>query len=54
MIRCAICGRVARVSTIRQRWIDGGGFGPVPDAAIVHPACDRHDAIAAALRERTS
>jgi hypothetical protein len=40
---CAICGKEITDSdftTISQHWIDGGGFGKVPDTEIVHLDCD--------------
>jgi hypothetical protein len=41
---CAICGRPfegTTVTTIRQAWIDAGGWGSIPDHAIVHARCDK-------------
>lgn len=52
---CAICGKTKRndLCTIRQSWLDAGGFGYVPPAARVHPECDaqeQHDLKAGKLK----
>lgn len=40
---CAICNQPfqrSEESTVRQSWIEAGGWGTIPVAAIVHPRCD--------------
>lgn len=42
-MECAICKikfKSDEASTIRQSWIDAGGWGRVPEFAVVHPKCD--------------
>ena len=46
--KCAICNkplnfRRNELSTIRQQWIDCGGWGKVPKHAIVHVVCDNRE-----------
>ena len=46
MGRCGICYRKFRNrdwTTVRQRWLDNGGFGSIPDYAIVHTTCDKEE-----------
>ena len=40
---CPICGKTGgdrRIFTIRESWIQAGGFGSIPDSAWVHIRCD--------------
>jgi hypothetical protein len=49
---CAICKKpieAKQLATIRQAWIDAGGWGTIPQEAIVHTRCD-----AAEKRRRAS
>ncbi len=38
--KCAICGKSHGYLTVRQSWLDAGGYGYVPPKARVHMACD--------------
>ena len=43
-MECAICQKPFKdddVTTIRQSWIDLGGYGKIPKYAIVHVHCDK-------------
>lgn len=43
---CAICKVVKkneRWMTVRQSWLDAGGFGIVPPKARAHPSCDKKE-----------
>jgi hypothetical protein len=43
IVICAICGEAAdgeQYFTVRESWIQAGGFGSIPDEAIVHVRCD--------------
>lgn len=43
---CAICSQPLKddeLSTVRQKWLDAGGYGQVPDEAIVHQVCDEKE-----------
>lgn len=45
-MQCAICKKEFKegeYSTVRQSWIKAGGWGDIPDDAIVHPACDQRE-----------
>jgi hypothetical protein len=43
-IICAICHQEGSdLHTVRESWTQAGGWGSIPDAAIVHPACDRKE-----------
>lgn len=45
-MNCAICGKEfgeGQYSTVRETWLKAGGWGDIPDAAIVHPACDQDE-----------
>jgi hypothetical protein len=43
---CGICGKTYvgkshnPTFTVRESWIQAGGWGSIPDAAIVRPTCD--------------
>ena len=42
-MNCAICDKPIlehQLSTVRETWLINGGFGSVPDSAIVHLLCD--------------
>jgi len=43
---CAICGKEFKKNeeaTVREAWLKAGGFGSIPDHAVVHPACDARE-----------
>jgi predicted transcriptional regulator len=43
IVVCAICGVQAdgqQYFMVRESWIRAGGFGSIPDEAIVHVRCD--------------
>jgi len=45
-MNCSICKKSFRKNelvTIRQSWIDNGGFGKIPKSAIVHTVCDKKE-----------
>jgi hypothetical protein len=44
--KCAICGerfKKCERQTVRESWLKGGGFGQVPQEAVVHDACDKNE-----------
>jgi len=46
LVTCAICESKAKKGeyfTVRQRWLNAGGFGRIPDSAIVHVKCDEKE-----------
>lgn len=45
-MKCAICEKVFKkgeLSTVREAWVKAGGWGSIPDHAIVHLACDKKE-----------
>ncbi|HUN55562.1 MAG TPA: hypothetical protein VMU29_10445 [Smithella sp.] len=45
-MKCNICNTEFKEnenSTVRQSWLDAGGFGQVPEFARVHPKCDEKE-----------
>ena len=45
-MKCIICNKEFKKkekATIRQAWIDDGGFGHVLENAIVHVHCDNNE-----------
>ena len=41
---CAICGKTGGgLFTVRQLWIDNGGWGSIPPEARVHVSCDNKE-----------
>lgn len=52
---CAICSKEilkGELSTIRQKWLDAGGWGTPPVEAIVHVKCDKKERQAKGQRAR--
>jgi hypothetical protein len=48
IMECAICKKEFRgkqLSTVRESWIKAGGWGSIPEGAIVHPACDKSEMV---------
>ena len=46
VVVCAICGVKADDDswiTVRESWIQAGGFGSIPDEALVHVVCDQRE-----------
>ena len=39
-MKCHLCDKRVPALTVRESWVQSGGFGSIPDEAVVCPSCN--------------